>query len=116
LIPFIENSFKHGASQILKRPWIKLELEVNSDHLYFELNNSKPIGIPELTAKNGIGLRNIEKRLHLLYPKSHELSIMYEETKFTVIMKVPLKEVKQYAAVQKKTILIQEAFQHSLNG
>ncbi|HKZ36162.1 MAG TPA: histidine kinase [Chryseolinea sp.] len=103
LIPFIENSFKHGASQILKHPWIKITLIVNSDHLYFELSNSKPNEIPELNAKKGIGLRNVEKRLQLLYPESHQLTIMNEETRFAVVLKVPLKDVRQDAAVREST-------------
>jgi LytS/YehU family sensor histidine kinase len=111
LIPFIENSFKHGASQILSRPWIKLTLEVNSDHLYFELSNSRPNEIPELNAKKGIGLRNVEKRLQLLYPESHELAIMNEGTQFTVVMRVPLKEVRQHATVH-EALFLQEAYQH----
>jgi LytS/YehU family sensor histidine kinase len=108
LVPFIENSFKHGASQILSRPWIKLTLEVKSDHLYFELSNSKPNEIPELNAKKGIGLKNVEKRLQLLYPESHELTIMNEETRFTVILKVPLKDARPQV-VMYEAILLQDA-------
>jgi LytS/YehU family sensor histidine kinase len=108
LIPFIENSFKHGASQILSRPWIKLTLEVNSDHLYFELSNSKPNEIPELNAKKGIGLRNVEKRLQLLYPENHELTVMNEETQFTVVMRVSLKDTRPQVAVH-EAMLLQDA-------
>ena len=42
MIPFIENSFKHGASKILENPWIKLNIEVKENTLYFNLINSKP--------------------------------------------------------------------------
>jgi LytS/YehU family sensor histidine kinase len=105
LVPFIENSFKHGASQILKRPWIKITVIVNSDHLYFELSNSKPNEVPEPNAKKGIGLRNVEKRLQLLYPESYDLTIANEEDQFTVVMRVPVKDVRQPAAVQEETWL-----------
>jgi len=70
---------------------------VNSDHLYFELSNSKPIATPEPNEKKGIGLRNVEKRLQLLYPKNHELTITNQETQFTFIMRVPLQDVTQHA-------------------
>jgi hypothetical protein len=90
LIPFLENSFKHGASQILSSPWIKLTLSVNDHNLYFELSNSKPNLTPTPNEKKGVGLSNVEKRLQLLYPKSHELTIINQVTCFNVIMKVPL--------------------------
>ena len=37
LIPFLENSFKHGSSQILKSPWIKLDLVADFHTLHFRL-------------------------------------------------------------------------------
>jgi LytS/YehU family sensor histidine kinase len=33
MIPFVENSFKHGASKILKHPWIKLIIHIEGKHL-----------------------------------------------------------------------------------
>ena len=105
LIPFVENSFKHGASEILEHPWITLTIVVNNDNLYFELCNSKPSLTPVQNEKKGIGLSNVEKRLQLLYPKSHELIITNQETHFTVIMRVPLQNLTQHAVEYEPTPL-----------
>ena len=43
LIPFVENSFKHGASKMLNYPWIKLYIENKENLLLFELSNNKPL-------------------------------------------------------------------------
>src|SRR5215217_2963611 len=34
LIPFLENSFKHGASQMLTHPWVNLDITIEEQHLY----------------------------------------------------------------------------------
>src|SRR4029078_6526741 len=41
LIPFLENSFKHGASQMLAHPWVNLDLVIEDQFLNFNLSNSK---------------------------------------------------------------------------
>ena len=52
LIPFLENSFKHGASQMLTHPWINLDILVQNDILLFNLSNSKPAVSTDNTASN----------------------------------------------------------------
>lgn len=89
LIPFVENSFKHGASKILKESWIKLFVQADESVLHFSLVNSKPVSEGTLI-KNGIGLSNVKKRLQLLYPASHLLTIDETAETFTVNMQVPL--------------------------
>ena len=42
LIPFVENSFKHGSSKMLQHSWIKLKIVIKENVLYMDLNNSKP--------------------------------------------------------------------------
>jgi len=90
LIPFLENSFKHGASKILNHPWIKMRVQIENDHLYFELENSKPLNENNPPKKNGIGLKNVQKRLMLLYPQQHQLKVESGDGTFSVNMEVPL--------------------------
>jgi sensor histidine kinase YesM len=89
MIPFVENSFKHGTSQILREPWIKLFIQVDDDVVHFSLTNSKPA---EETPKHrkGIGLHNVKKRLELLYPAAHLLLIESTKNTFTVNMQIPI--------------------------
>ena len=35
LIPFLENSFKHGASQMLTHPWVNLDIVIEEQDLLF---------------------------------------------------------------------------------
>jgi hypothetical protein len=88
LIPFLENSFKHGTSQMLSSPWVKLDLVASIHTLHFRLVNSKP-KITDASSKAGIGLKNAQKRLQLLY-KDHQLQIRNEEQQFSVELEIPL--------------------------
>jgi len=91
LIPFVENSFKHGTSQVLRSPWIKLFIQVDEDILHLTLANSKPAE-ETINKKKGIGLINVKKRLKLLYPENHYLQIESTEHTFTVNMQIPLEQ------------------------
>ena len=92
LIPFVENSFKHGSSKMLEHPWIKMKISISENMLAFELSNSKPEHAADLNGKNGIGLTNVKKRLGLLYSNKHSLVISDNPTSFHVHLKLPLEE------------------------
>jgi len=89
MIPFVENSFKHGTSRILREPWIKLFVQADDDVLHFSLTNSKPADETPHHRK-GIGLHNVRKRLDLLYPAAHLLLIESTTNTFTVNMQIPI--------------------------
>lgn len=99
IIPFVENSFKHGTSKMLTNPWIKLNIETRENALYFSLSNSKPVAAINPNGKNGIGLSNVKKRLALLYPQKHLLQIELTENTFTVNMQIPLVKVAEEIAM-----------------
>jgi len=83
-IPFIENAFKHGVSYQGKS-FIEISLGQESDQLIFAARNSvsaASTGGPQ--AAPGIGLENVRKRLALLYPGRHELTIDEKDSVFTV--------------------------------
>jgi sensor histidine kinase YesM len=108
MIPFVENAFKHGAGKTWPSPWIKLSLEIKNDRLFFELSNSKPAEPVTSPGKNGIGLSNIHKRLHLLYPGKHDLELRTMYDSFMVRLQVPLQvfdasSVSDEAALSGKT-------------
>jgi sensor histidine kinase YesM len=89
MIPFVENSFKHGTSQILREPWIKLFIQADDDVVHFSLTNSKPAE-ETVQHRKGIGLHNVRKRLELLYPTAHLLVIESTKNTFTVNMQIPI--------------------------
>jgi hypothetical protein len=90
LIPFLENSFKHGASQMLTYPWVNLDIVIEEENLYFNLSNSKPLSTGESPVTKGLGLRNVKKRLAILYPGTHSLNITEDVMSFNVSLKVSL--------------------------
>lgn len=92
MIPFIENSFKHGASRMLGNPWIKLYIRISDQQLFFHLSNSKPVSELTTNGKHGLGLKNVKRRLELLYPAAHHLEIKDEEKVFSVEMNFALEE------------------------
>ena len=89
MIPFVENSFKHGTSKILREPWIRLFVQADDDVVHFSLTNSKPAE-EAAKGKKGIGLGNVRKRLELLYPAKHLLVIESTTNTFTVNMQIPI--------------------------
>jgi sensor histidine kinase YesM len=97
LIPFIENSFKHGASKMLSHAYIKLRITVEDNFLHFIITNSRPemrdaaATKPSSPNRQGnIGLKNVLKRLQLLYPLDHDLNIVEEDKTFSVSLKIRL--------------------------
>lgn len=102
MIPFIENSFKHGTSQMLRQPWIKLEISTIDNQLFFKLSNSKPSLMIPNKLNNGIGLANVKKRLRLLYPGKHQLDIQSTEESFTIDMQLLLED--QVTVIENKIL------------
>ncbi len=101
LIPFVENSYKHGCSQIIDSPWLSLQIAVDINGLLtMKLLNSKPTQAEKKNG-NGIGIKNVQKRLELLYPGKHQLDIMSEDDVFIVNLSLEL-ERKQAASLPAK--------------
>ncbi len=95
LINFVENAFKHGVQSGVKESWVELQIDVNADYLKFELNNSKPpLHEGETSAldeyNGGIGIRNVRRRLEILYPRQHHLQISETPDQFNVLLTINL--------------------------
>lgn len=80
LLPFIENSFKHGVLKngILN---ISINLSCKNKYIIFQIKNDSSTS---KTTSNGIGLDNIKKRLELLYKDNYEFKINNKPHSFTV--------------------------------
>jgi sensor histidine kinase YesM len=95
LLPLVENCFKHGTSQILEQPWISLHVGLNGRQMQMKLLNGKLSKPHQESSHTGIGIKNVEKRLALLYPGKHELSITNEDEVFIVNLKIELEQKKE---------------------
>jgi len=83
LLPFIENAFKHGVS-IEQSTSIFILLEVLNDKIVFTCSNPIANALSITKEPGGIGLENVKRRLQLLYPAKHLLSIDDNGITFTV--------------------------------
>src|SRR6188474_2633708 len=100
LIPFVENSFKHGASKMITQPWVKLYIYIENNRLHFTIRNSKPPTQEPIAAKGNIGLKNVKKRLELLYPGTHELDIVSEPDSYAVHLILQLQDIKDHTTIK----------------
>jgi len=103
LIPFVENSFKHGASKMLSKPSVNLNIIIENQMLNFMLSNSRPEEYINPQQNGGIGLGNVQKRLQLLYPGRHELNMTAEPEHFTVLLQIELQPLSGKALGRKAT-------------
>jgi LytS/YehU family sensor histidine kinase len=86
-IPFVENAIKHGASTI-GHSYLRVAFGVSNGQLLFTAENSKPL--VKNRAVGGIGLKNIQRRLQLLYPQTHSLQITDGTDKYSVRLTLPV--------------------------
>ncbi len=92
LIPFIENSFKHLSHFNNGRPnEINLDFSIQNGEMVFVLKNTTE-GNQENAIKQegGIGLANVIRRLELLYPQKHQLTIKHHDEYFEVQLKLKI--------------------------
>lgn len=91
LLSFVENAFKHGKKRVAN-PGIIIRIEASEKLLNFIISNyiiENPV--KETGGHTGIGLKNIKRRLELLYPSCHDLSIITRDGRFTVNLNIYIK-------------------------
>ncbi len=86
LLPFVENSFKHGKGNDGKLK-ISICIKLEDEELHFKIVNSVS-NSSESTSGEGIGLENIKRRLNLLYENNHQLNISDVKGSFRVMLKL----------------------------
>lgn len=88
MIPFIENSFKHGNIDNVKRGWLQVEIKTLGPILVFKVKNSLPAIAINKDVVGGIGVENVRKRLDILYPGRYEFNTEVLNNTFSVFMKI----------------------------
>ncbi len=89
LIILLENAFKHGAEKITgDNAFINLKLKTADNMLAFTIeNNYDPNTVEE---GEGLGLKNLKKRLQLAYPKKHTFKTFREENLYRAELVIAL--------------------------
>ena len=88
LQPLFENAVVHGIAQMAEGGWIRLKAARNGDRLSLTVENSWD---PEAgsSRKNGVGLRNVQRRLEARYGNEAQLQASAEENVFRVRLQFP---------------------------
>ncbi|BAU52035.1 sensor histidine kinase [Mucilaginibacter gotjawali] len=89
LMTFVENIFKHGIDKSSSENKIELSLVQQDGYLLFQTKN-RIYDLPGAAVHTGFGIKNLRKRLNLLYGDNFELNIINEGNYFTAFLKVPL--------------------------
>jgi two-component system LytT family sensor kinase len=91
LIPFIENAFKHGVSY-QESSAILIRLDSSEYGLSFTVENHIARQKDESVEQgSGIGLKNVRRRLELLYPGKHQLKIADSGDNYRVELEIQFK-------------------------
>jgi len=87
LIPFVENAFKHLSHYHSGINRVAVRLEKENGSLLFAVSNTREERGGEA---GGIGLRNVQRRLELLYPGRHSLVIEKLPDQFDIFLKLEI--------------------------
>ncbi len=91
LIPFVENAFKYVSKGKSQSNFIRMKLLTDNGGLYMSLENSKApdsvINKPKSEC-SGIGLKNVKRRLDLIYHDKYDLEISGSSTVFDVKLRI----------------------------
>ncbi|MGF1555425.1 sensor histidine kinase [Paucihalobacter sp.] len=81
LLPLIENAYKHGGMNKVEQNFINIALFQKDTMFNFEIENSVHSNFQkELENNGGVGLKNVQENLKIVYPQNHSLNI--QETPF----------------------------------
>lgn len=85
-LPFFENAIKHGANTSGKTS-IDILFKIEEKNVLFVAKNSKPTFKPK-QLQGGIGLKNIQRRLELLYPNRYKLVINDTLESYEIVLNI----------------------------
>ena len=89
LQPLFENAIKHGVYESLDPVTITLRCKKEGDYLKITVTNNYD---KETTPRKGegIGIKNIENRLQLIYNRDNLLRVKKTDDLFTVDVLIPI--------------------------
>ena len=92
LIPLVENAFKHGVKESTEKVPIRIQLTRKSKNLIFQVKNKFTEDHSASAGPSGLGLKNLKRRLNLLYPDSHQFETQSADGYFTATLKLVVYE------------------------
>ncbi|MFN8208586.1 MAG: histidine kinase [Bacteroidales bacterium] len=89
ILPLVENAFKYGTDTT-RDSFINISILISLAGMHLEITNSIVCN-PGDGNGSGIGLKNIKRRLDLLYPAEHRLEISEKDEIFSVKLDLALR-------------------------
>lgn len=89
LLPFVENAFKHGASESRFESYIHIDMKLVHSILHFNIENTKEKN-QNTEISEHIGLKNVKRQLELMY-KEYNMVVKNEPVLFNVYLTINLK-------------------------
>ena len=83
-IILLENAFKHGVENLRKDAYVYLDMTTTENEIQFRIENN--FDKSEVSKEAGIGLENLKRRLELVYPNQHSLSISKTDDVYKVLL------------------------------
>jgi len=88
LFTFVENCFKHVGCSNCECPWIRIMIQTNGKKIVFNAENSTVKTVASANNNSGIGLKNVKKRLELLYKDFYHLEVENKNEVFKVALEL----------------------------
>lgn len=85
-IILLENAFKHGVENLRENAYVYINLVAKNNEVNFEIENN--FDAVETHHEIGIGLKNLKRRLELVYPKTHTLITSKKENIYTATLNI----------------------------
>ena len=101
LMTFVENAFKHVSKDKDRPNWIQIALSVSGAQLHFAVSNSTSgYESSDVVNYGGIGLKNVQRRLDLIYPGQYQLDIQGDQDTFLVKLDLQLSAITVNPSIQ----------------
>lgn len=105
LMTFVENAFKHVSKDSDKPNWIRIKLDIDGQQLDFTVSNSvSGSSISDVVHYGGIGLKNVQRRLDLLYQDHYDLDIQNKGACFEIRLRLHLSRLAESQPVASQPI------------
>ena len=88
-IILLENAFKHGVEKLRKDAFVTVDITTKANAINFSVSNNFDTSVANNT--DGIGLKNLKRRLELVYPNQHQLSFSVSKNVYQTELLINIK-------------------------
>jgi two-component system, LytTR family, sensor histidine kinase AlgZ len=85
----VENAVVHGISNLPEGGWIRLSVKKLQNEIEVVVENKYDAELPP-SRRNGVGLKNVRRRLEACYGNHARMSVASNEDRFRVSVTLPL--------------------------